>query len=51
MLADPHKYVYSGYGIGFGLRSKFLLPDGSMAKNVMIFKVGMSSFVHIDNNE
>ena len=43
-------HINSGYGIGFGLRSKFLLPDGSMAKNVINFKVGMSSFVHIDNN-
>ena len=42
--ADPDKYVYSGYGIGFDLRSIFLLPDGSMGKNFIIF----SSSVLID---
>ena len=24
--------IYSGYGIGFDLRSEFSLPDGSMGK-------------------
>ena len=35
--ADLDKYKYSGYGIGFDLRSEFSLPDGSMRKNVIIF--------------
>ena len=35
--ADPDKYKYSGYGIGFDSRSKFSLLDGSMGKNVIIF--------------
>ena len=26
--ADPDKYKYSGYGIGFDSRSDFSLPDG-----------------------
>ena len=47
--ADPDKYVYSGYGIGFDLRSEFSLTDGSVGKNVIIFGVDMSSSVHIDN--
>ena len=28
--ADPDKYVYSGYGIRFDLRSEFSLHDGSV---------------------
>ena len=40
--ADPDKYVYIGYGIGFYSRSEFLLPDGSMSKNIIIFGVNMS---------
>ena len=47
--ADPNKYVYSGYGIGFDLRSEFALPGGSMGRNVIIFGVYMSSSVDIDN--
>ena len=35
--ADPDKYVYTGYGIGFDLRSEFALLDGSMGKNIIIF--------------
>ena len=47
--ADPDKYLYSGYGIGFNSCSEFSLPDGSMGKNVIIFGVDISSSVHIDN--
>ena len=49
--ADPDKYKYSGYGIGFDLRSEFSLPDGSMGKNVIIFGVDMSSSVRIDDKK
>ena len=49
MNADTDKYKYSGYNIGFDSRSEFSLPDGSMGRNVVIFRVDMSSFVHIDN--
>ena len=45
--ADPHKYEYSGYDIGFDLRLKFSLTDGSVGKNVIIFGVDISSSVHI----
>ena len=44
---DPDKYGYSGYGIGFDLRSQFSWSDGSLGKNV-IFGVGNSSSVHVD---
>ena len=47
--ADPHKYKYSSYDIGFGSLSEFLFTDGSMGKNVFIFGADMSPSVHIDN--
>ena len=47
--ANPDKYVYSDYGIGFDSRSEF--SDGSMGKNAIIFGADMSSFVHIDNKK
>ena len=47
--ADPEKYSYSGFGIGFDTRGEFSLTDGSVGKNVIIFGVDMRSSVHIDN--
>ena len=47
--ADPNKYSYSGYSTGFVSRWYHSLPDGSLGKNVIIFRVDMSSSVHIDN--
>ena len=35
--ADLDKYIYSGYGIEFDLRSESSLPDSSVGKNVIIF--------------
>ena len=49
--ADLNKNKYSGYGIGFNLRSEFLLLDDSMGKNIIIFRVDMNSLVHIDNKD
>ena len=49
--ADPDKYVYSGYGIGFDSCSFFLIPNFDWGKNVIIFGVDMSSSVHIDNKK
>ena len=40
---------YSGYSIGFDSLSKFSFTDGSIGKNVIIFGVDMSSYVHTDN--
>ena len=45
----PDKYVYSGYGIRFDSLSEFSLSDGSAGKNVIIFRVHVSSSVHIEN--
>ena len=49
--ADPDKYVYCGYSIGFILRSLFSLPNFDSGKNIVIFRVDMSSPVHIDNKK
>ena len=49
--ADPDKYVYSGYIIGFDSRSEFSLPDGSVGKNVIIFGVDMSWSVHSNDKK
>ena len=46
--ADPDKFLYSVYGIGFDSPSAFSLPDGSVIKNVIIFGVDMSSSGYID---
>ena len=47
--ADPDKYKYTGYGIGFDSRSEFLFTDRSIGKTVTTFGADMSSSVHIDN--
>ena len=49
--ADPDKYVYSGYIIGFDSRSEFSLPDGSVGKNVIIFGVDLSWSVHSNDKK
>ena len=37
--ADPDKYIYTGYVIGFDSRPECSLLDGSVGKNVIIFGV------------
>ena len=49
--ANPDKYKYNGYGIGFDSRSEFSLSDGSMGKNIINFGVDTSSSVHIDKKK
>ena len=41
--ADPNKYSYSGYGIGFDSPSLFSLPNFDWAKNGVIFKANNTS--------
>ena len=48
---DPDKYSYSGYGIGLDSRSLFSFPNVQGHKKILIFKVGNSSSVHIDNKK
>ena len=45
---DLDKYKYTGYETGFDSRG-YSLSDGSVDKNAIIFRVDMSSSVHIDN--
>ena len=45
--ADPDKYPYNGFGIGFNARGQYSLPDGSVGKNIIIFRVDMSSSVSV----
>ena len=47
--ADIDKYRYSGYGIEFDRKSGFSFPDGWFGQNIIIFRVDMSSSVHVDN--
>ena len=49
--ADIDKYGYSGYGIGFDIRSWFSHPSSGDGQNVIIFTVDMSSSTKIDNRE
>ena len=44
--ADPDKYKYSGYAMGFDSRSEFHLQIGSMGQNVIVFGAGIISSVH-----
>ena len=45
------KYVYTGYGIWFNLRSEFSIRNGRVGKNAIVFEVDMTSSVHIDNKK
>ena len=47
--ADPDKYKYNGYGIGFQSRSEFSFTDGSIGRTVIIFVADMSSSANVDN--
>ena len=49
--ADPYKYSYSGYGVGFDFSSHFSLAGFDWGKIVVIFGVDNSSSVHIDKNK
>ena len=48
MNADPDKYKYNGYGLGFHSRSKHLFTGGSIGRNVIILRADMGSYVHAD---
>ena len=47
--ADPDKYKYSSYGIGFDSRSLFSFTDGSMGKNFINYALYISSSVQANN--
>ena len=49
--ADIDKYGYSGYGIGFDRRGSFSFPGIGLGRNIIIFRVYMSSSTKIDNRK
>ena len=49
--ADPDKYKYSGYDIGFDSHLEFSFTDGNMRKNAIIFGADLNSSVHIDKKK
>ena len=49
--ADPDRYSYSGYGIGFNSPSHFLFSKFDFGKNVITFGVENNSSTHTDNKE
>ena len=48
---DIGKYKYSGYGTGFDRRSGFSFTSGGFGQNVLIFGVGLSTSIYIDNKK
>lgn len=51
-LSYPDKYSYSGYAVGFDVRSTFSLTDDSeFGKNVTIFGVDKSFSRYADNRK
>ena len=49
--ADIDKYGYSGYGIGFDIRSWFSHPIGGDGQNIIIFGADMSLSTKNDNKK
>ena len=50
--ADPDKYSYYGYGIGFDTRGAFSLSDGNgFGKNVIVLGVDNRSSVNADKRK
>ena len=49
--ANIDKYKYSGYGIGFDKKGRFLFPGVGVGRNVINFGVEMSTSTKIDNRK
>ena len=49
--ADHNKYGYSGYSVGFDVRSQFSLPSGRWGKNAVTCVVDNSLSLHTDNRK
>ena len=47
--ADIDKY--SGYGIGFDIRSSFSFTTGGFGQNVLIFGADIGTSIHTDNKK
>ena len=46
---DPDNFIYPGWGIGFDRDGTFSHPEGSTARNIIIFGVDMSGSAHASN--
>ena len=46
---DPHKYIYSGCGIGLDHSGRFTYRDGGTVGNVVIFGADSSDSIHATN--
>ena len=46
---DPDNFIYSGWGIGFDHTETFTHPEGGIARNIIIFGVGISRSIHASN--
>ena len=49
--ADIDKFQYFGYGIGFDREGSFSFHGSGFGRNVIIFRVDISSSVHADNKK
>ena len=49
--ANPDKYSYSGYGIGFNLQLHFLVSNFGFGRNIIIFGVDNGSSTRVDNRK
>ena len=49
--ADIDRYKYSGYGIPFDRHGSFSFPGIGLGRIVIIFRVDMSSSVHVHNKK
>ena len=49
--AGIDKYKYFGYGIGFDRKREFSLGSNGFGRNVIIFRVDMSSFIHANDKK
>ena len=45
------RHQYSGYRIGFDKHGSFSFRGVGLSRNVIIFEIDMSSFVHVDNKK
>ena len=48
---DIDRYEYSGYGIAFDRHGSFSFPGTGLGRNVIMFRVDMSSSTNTDNRK
>ena len=50
-IADIYQYKYSGYGIGFDRKGKFLFGSRGFGRNCIIFGADLSSSSRANNKK